>query len=220
MRFHKSILLAAALSLLPLASQARSIKSDPTLSVDGMTFNDFSCKVTREGSAGPNACGPIGVSIMTHPGAGLLFSSEFKADSFRSVSFDDATIDYHVKSNTGINAIGLDFDGAFYGSAISSVTESIYNSDGQQIGSLKVACGIEPGCSYWDAVSLDGSYKDLWVKEDIDVASFVGGANISYIHDTFDAAVAPEPSSMAMLGAGLLGIAALRRRRAKPVATA
>jgi hypothetical protein len=220
MRFHKSILFAAALSLLPLASQARSIKSDPTLSVDGMTFNDFSCTVAKGGSAGPNTCGPIHVSTVTQPGDGLRFSSEFKASSFGSVSFDDATINYHVSSKTGIDAIGLDFDGAFYGYAISSVTESIYNSDGQQVGFARVVCGTEPGCSYWDAMSLDGRYKDLWVKQDIDVASFVGGANIGYIDDVFNNATAPEPASIGLVGASLLGVAILGRRRIKAVTKA
>ncbi len=219
MRFCKSILLTAAISLLPLASQATTVKSDPTLSIDGLTFNDFSCNVTSGGIASPGGCGKIAVSTITHPGTGLQFSSGFTAGSFGFVSFDDATINYHLTSNAPIDSIGLDFNGTFYGYAISSVTETVYSGD-KEVGFATVACGTGAGCTRTDNISLDGSFTNLWVTKDINVSSFLGISQISYIDQTFDAASAPEPSSIAMIGAGLLGVAALRRRRAKGVTKA
>jgi PEP-CTERM motif len=219
MRFCKSIFLAAAVCLLPLASQASSIKSDPTLSIGGMTFDDFSCNVTTVHHASPHSCGSIAVLPINWPAPGVQFWSDFNAHSDGYISFDDATINYHVASGTAINSVGLDFDGTFYGYAISAVTESIY-SNGMKVGFATIACGTEVGCTYSDTVLLDGSYNNLWVTEHIDVGSFVGVANIAYVTNTFDAATAPEPASIGLVGAALIGVAALYRRRSKQAASA
>ena len=219
MRFSKAILLSAATMMLPFLGQATSVSSDPTLMVGGMTFNDFSCNVTHQGVAGPRGCGMIAVSTITHPGTGIQFSSGFSAGSIGFVSFDDATINYHVNSAKGIDTVGLDFNGTFYGYAVSSVTETIFNGDGKEVGFASVACGpnsLGVGCKRTDSIKLDGTYTNLYIQKDINVSSFVGLSEISYVDQTF--ANAPEPSSFAMLGAGLLGAAGLLRRRAKSVA--
>ncbi len=218
MRFCKSILLTAAVCLLPLASQATGVKSDPTLSVGGMTFHDFSCNVTKVGAASPYGCGSIDVLPINWPAPGVQFWSDFNAHSNGYISFDDADINYHVTSHAAINSVSLDFDGTFYGYAISAVTESIY-SNGMKVGFATIACGTEVGCNYTDTIALDGSYKNLWVTEHIDVGSYVGVANIAYVSDTFDPVPAPEPASIGLVGGALLGVAALGRRRRKEVAT-
>jgi hypothetical protein len=81
MRFCKSILITAAISLLPLASQAANVKSNPTLSIGGMTFDDFSCHITSEHLATPGGCGAIDVSPINWPETGLQFWSDFNAQS-------------------------------------------------------------------------------------------------------------------------------------------
>lgn len=219
MRFYNSILLTAAVSLLPLASQGRSVKSDPTLSTGGVTFSDFTCKVTEVHRGSPDSCGSIGVSAINWPADGLQFSGDFNANSNKYLSFGNTTLKYLVTSESAINSVDLDFDGTFYGEAISSVTETVY-SNGHQVGFAEIACGNAMGCTRSNTITLDGSFKDLWVTENIDVASYLGVANIVFVNNTFDSAVAPEPSSIAMIGAGLLGVAALRRRnrKAKPIA--
>lgn len=209
MRFSKSILITAAAALLPLVSQAATVSSNPTLSISGLTFNDFSCDVTYGGVASPGGCGQIAVSTITQPGTGIQFSSGFTAGSLYFVSFDDATINYHVTSASGLNQIGLDFNGTFYGYAVSSVTETVYN-DGKQVGFASVACGTDIGCTRQENISLNGSYNDLYVTKDINVSSYLGLAQISYVDQTF--APAPEPASFAMLGIGLLGAGLLRSR--------
>lgn len=217
MRISKAILLSAATLMLPFLGQATSVQSDPTLMIGGMTFNDFSCTVTHQGAAGPRGCGNIAVSTITHPGTGIQFASGFVAGSLGFVSFDDAVINYHVNSTAGIDKVGLDFNGTFYGYAVSSVTESIFNSNGTMVGFASVACGPDAvGCKRTDNITLNGTYTDLYIQKDINVSSFVGLSEISYIDQTF--ADAPEPSSFAMLGAGLLGAAGLLRRRAKSLA--
>lgn len=216
MRFSKTAIIAAVSVLTPLLGHADTVKSDPTLSIANLTFNDFSCNVSKGGFANPVGCGQIDVSTITHPGTGIQFSSGFTALGF---GFDDAIINYHVGSTSGIDHVGLDFNGTFYGYAISSVTENIFDSNGDQVGMAKVSCGAFAGCSQTDSIALNGSYDNLYITKDINVSAFLGVAQISYIDQTFNATATPEPSSIALLGSGLLaaGAGIMRRRKAAAV---
>lgn len=214
MRFTKAILVSAASLLLPLLGQATPVNTVGTLSVGGLSFDNFACSVTKQGVAGPTSCGKIDVSTISNPAQGIQFSSGFLAGSLGFLSFDDATINYHVTSAAGIDKIGLDFNGTFYGWAISSVTETVKDSNNNIVGFATVQCGPGAiGCTRSDSIALNGVYNDLYVVKDINVSSFVGLAQISYVDQTFS--LAPEPGSLAMLGAGLLGVAGLLRRRSK-----
>jgi hypothetical protein len=211
LKFVKSILVAAAGCLLPLASYAAPVTSNPSLSINGLSFSGFACSISMNGPVStPTACDQINVNTITNPGSGIQISSGFTAGPG---SFNDAVIDYHVSSTSGINAVGLDFNGTFLGLAISSVTESVF-SGGQQVGFATVTCGIA-GCNRTDNIMLDGSYSDLYIEKDINVTGGIfTTAQISIIDQTFGTD-APEPASLALFGSGLLGAALLLRRRVK-----
>lgn len=131
-------------------------------------------------------------------------------------------IGYHVTSATGFDTVGLSFNGTFAGYAVSSVTENFYTDSAMlhEVGNGAALFGCPvghmQGCVRTDNIGLGGIYHDLYIQKDINVSSICGLAQISYVDQTF--ANAPEPSSFAMLGAGLLGAAGLLRRRAKSVA--
>ncbi len=216
MRFTKSIVIAAIACMIPIAGHASPVKWSTTLSIDGLTFDDFTCHVHGAGLRSPYNCGAqqIGVSTITSPGVGIQFSSGFNAAPF---SFDDVALTYEVKSSKPITSIGLDFDGTFWGYAISSVTESVFSGN-KLVGFAKVACGAVPGvdigCTQTDTITLNGGYTDLHVEKDIDVWGLCGLAEASIVDQTFGAD-APEPSSMALIGSGLLATSLLVRRRVK-----
>ena len=213
MRFSKSLLITAAAALLPLISQAAPITPSPTLSVAGLTFNNFTCSLSKGGVlADPGHCSQIDVSTITQPANGLQISSGFVA---ALGSFDDAVLTYNVSSKSGIGAVGLDFNGTFEGLAVSKVTESVFSGN-NLVGFATVSCD-PAACNRTDDILLNGDYSNLHIEKDILVAAAFGEADISIVDQTFS--TAPEPASFAMLGIGLLG-AGLIRRRAKAVVKA
>jgi hypothetical protein len=207
MRFSKSILLTATALLVPYFSQAASVTSNPTLSVAGLTFNDFTCSLSNGGLlADPSSCQQINVNTITQPGSGIQISSGFVA---ALGSFDDAVLTYNVSSTSGIGVVGLDFNGTFEGLAVSQVTESVYSGN-ELVGFAKVSCDAL-ACDRTDNIVLNQDYANLHIEKDILVAAALGDATISIVDQTFSPA--PEPASIAMLGGGLLAAAGFLRRR-------
>ena len=211
MHFTKQLLIAAIATIAPAVMHGATITSNPTLSIGGLTFNGFTCSLSKGGVlAQPSSCGQVNVNTTTVPGTGIEISSGFTA---ALGSFSDAVINYHVSSNTGINNVGLDFDGSFAGLGIASVSETVY-SGSNQVGFADVTCGVASGCTRTDNILLNGTYTDLSIKKDINVTAAFGSAQTSIIDQTFSS-TAPEPSSMALFGSGLVGAAALLRRKTR-----
>lgn len=209
MHFSHKLLIAAIAAFAPAMIQAATISSNPTLSVDGLTFSGFTCSISKGGVlATPSSCGEINVNTITQPGTGIQITSGFTAGYG---SFDDAVLTYNLSSTSGVSAVGLDFNGIFLGLGVSSVTESVFSGN-QLVGFATVSCGTAVGCNRTDNILLNGVYNNLHIEKDINVsAALLGVAQASVIDQTFTAT--PEPSSMALLGSGLLGAAFLRRKK-------
>ena len=204
--FFRSCLLSALLaSALPWTSSAA-----PSLSLPGLTFDNFACSVTRGGIAAlPSDCRQILIQPLLVPNhdSGIRISSDFIAAPF---SFDDAILAYHVSSRAGIDRVDLAFNGAYFGLAISSATEYVF-SGRQLLASAQVFCGYGVGCKGADNILLNGAYQDLTIVKDINVTSLIGIAGESIIDQRFG--VVPEPSSGFLLSLGLLlGIVFLGKR--------
>jgi hypothetical protein len=212
LKFSKTLLVTAIAALAPIASHAASITSNPTLLVDGLTFDNFTCSISKGGVySTPDRCTQIKVNTITEPGNGIQISSDFLS---APLSFDDAALTYDVSSAAGIKSVGLDFNGTFLGLAISSVTESVFNGD-QLVGFAKVSCDLAE-CNQTDEISLNGVYNNLHIEKDIQTAAFLGYADASIIDQTF--CQAPEPGSIALMGIGLLGAGSFLRRRTRQAA--
>ena len=204
MSFHRLLFRQIAFASLATALAPWAGTAAPSLSVRDLTFGDFACSVTRGGIVAlPADCSEIFVHplIVAHNNAGIQIISDFFAAPF---SFDNALLRYHVSSNTGIDRVGLNFNGGYLGLAISSATEYVFSED-QLLGSAQVFCDFGVGCDRTDDILLHGVYQDLTILKDINVTGLVGFAGESIIDQTFG--VAPEPSTWCLLSLGILGIA-------------
>ena len=216
MNFGQKLMMTAVAILAPVMMNAATVTSNPSLSVNGLSFDNFTCSISKGGlGAQPSSCNQINVNTITKPGYGIEFSSGFTTGFINS--FDDAVLHFDVSSTDGISAIGLGFNGTFLGLGVSSVTEQVYHGE-QLVGSASVTCSII-GCSQTENILLDGIYNNLHVIKDINVNSnILGLAQISNIDQTFT--TTPEPSSTALLGTGLFAAGFfLRRRAAKKAAS-
>jgi hypothetical protein len=211
--FSKTLFITAIAALAPIAMLAGPVTSSPSLSIDGLSFSNFTCSISKGGLfATPSHCNQIDVNTITSPGTGIEFTSGFLAAPF---SFDDAALTYNVTSASGISSVGLDFDGSFFGLAITSVTESVY-SGSTLVGQAEVSCGahaLGAGCNLTDNIALNGVYNDLHIEKDINTTGIFGTAESSIIDQTFSQV--PEPASTALLGLGLLAAAFVLRRHSQ-----
>ena len=122
MNFGQKLMMTAVAILAPVVMNADPITSNPALSVNGLSFNNFTCSLTLKGAgAQPSSCDQINVNTITKPGYGIEFSSGFTTGFINS--FDDAVLHFDVSSTDGISAIGLGFNGTFLSLGVSSVTE-------------------------------------------------------------------------------------------------
>ena len=97
--------------------------------------------------------------------------------------------------------------------------KNFLNANG--IASTNVPSKIE-GLAFGEDITLNGNaLHTLWVANDNDFVPGTSGPNNFYVLGltdadlgaTFQAQTVPEPTTLAILGAGLLGLAGLRRRR-------
>ncbi|MGE0258818.1 MAG: PEP-CTERM sorting domain-containing protein [Alphaproteobacteria bacterium] len=212
------LIAAGALPVAALAQPCTTASYDTYLAagfsceVGDKTFSSFSFTSTAGGSGIQVTPNQIAVSPQfTAQGPGLTFSSGAifvsQAAPIADLTFVDVTLDFTVTAGAGflIEDAALNIAGGVTGGGVAMVDETVTPG-----GALHTEFPATPSdhITFTPVLTVD-VLKDIFVGVP---AGSTGTANITAISQTFSQVV-PEPGSLALLGAGLVGMGLLRRRR-------
>ncbi len=159
----------------------------------------FSSMIISPSTTGDGTVGPISVTAIAG-GLELTFSA---AASFPPPSTADVAWSYTVTSTVPIVDASLLLSAAHTDDASVLLSESLSNGASLTAGS--------PG-SPSDTVSFSG-VSSLSVAKDLANVALTGGTAVSSIVENIFSTHIPEPTTLALLGAGLVGLGLSRRRR-------
>ena len=189
--------------------------------IDDKTFSNFSYASSASGGAAlipPSGVAVVPVTTLHNPG--FLFSSGFGVISNQT---QDEFFGFTVRVNPGGNAIDditlLQLGSGFTGTGSASIAETVCLGD-----------TFADGCSGGTIVSLSTVDNSTLVKLSdhitfapvlvVDVVKdleLFGGPNgsafVSGVENQFSEVVTPEPSTLLMLGTGIVGLAGTLRRK-------
>jgi len=185
-----------------------------------VTFNPNatlnSCAVDSQGN---NCSGILATgTVDTHGNLSVVFTESGGILSSASVTADDLSVFETVQAPTGdkILSASLTVTGTATGTGVDSGSEYVAVNGGGLPGAVLGTASVSlvsPKTSVTSLTGVSTTPNSIFVTKDIGAAGGTSGtASVTTVTQVFNV---PEPASMSVLGMGIIGIAGLRRRRAR-----
>jgi len=191
--------------------------------IDDKTFSNFQYSYSSNPPGFGIPAGGVAVTPITTPNnPGLQFAAGWFASTTSGVLEEDSLIQYQVNVNPGgnpitdlslsIGGVGFTGTGAVFVDETACLGAVLPSCSGGQIVTLSVYDSAA-GSKLFDEVTFSG-VTEVSVAKDITIqAGTNGDARLSLVTNQFSEGTTPEPSSIALFGTGVLGIAGLLRRK-------
>ncbi len=196
-----------------------------SFTIGDKTFSDFSAILTSSGAATPQQTDPLAdalksIIVTTDQQGGLegfIINTGFSAVG-PPASWVDLSLRYkcavNPESGNLIDDVLLLFNGSKSEGAvgIASVTETVHKDSfvGPQIGQVTVDLATPQ-----KEIDLSEFVDTVYVEKDILLSAFNGYFTISFVDQYVSQVPVPEPGTIVLLGAGLIGLGYFGRRRMK-----
>jgi hypothetical protein len=200
----------------PLPSNLGALVGNST-TVGDKTFDFISADATSFGGGStPIPIGSVAVTALTAAVSGTVAPFGFELSGpFSAVpgSFNDLTVKYTMASSgPAITAVNLFANANVTGSGFAEIVESVFANNNGAPGAFIGQIFASPG-HLTDTLAVAPTSSLYIVKDIMYNVPTTGTATFSIIGQTSTQGVIPEPTSIVMLGVGLLGVGGFTLRR-------